>query len=65
VLSIGLGACGGGAMVKSDSAPVIKQGEAMMVFMRASIFGGSAISALVLDLTGPETKFIGMVNKGT
>ena len=66
VLSIGLGACGGGAkMVKSESAPVIKQDEAMMVFMRPSDFGGSAIAALVLDVTGPEAKFIGMVNKGT
>ncbi len=66
VLSIGLGACGGGAkMVKSDKAPVIKQDEAMMVFMRASSFGGSAIAALVLDVTEPEAKFIGMMNKGT
>jgi hypothetical protein len=66
VLSIGLGACGGGAhMVKSDKAPVIKQDEAMMVFMRSASFGGSAIAALVLDVTEPEAKFIGMVNKGT
>jgi hypothetical protein len=66
VLSIGLGACGGGAhMVKSDKQPVIKQDEAMMVFMRSASFGGSAIAALVLDVSGPEAKFIGMVNKGT
>jgi len=66
LLSIGLGACGGGAhMVRTGQAPVIKQGEATMVFMRASTFGGSSIAALVLDVTEPEAKFIGMVDKGT
>ncbi len=65
LLSIGLGACGGGAqMTRTSQAPVIKQDEAMVVFMR-STFVGSAISASVFDVSGPETRFIGIVNNGT
>jgi len=64
VLSIGLGACGGAAMMKADQEPTIRQGEAMVVFMRSS-FVGSAISASVFDVSGTEAKFIGIVNNGT
>jgi hypothetical protein len=64
VLSIGLGACGGAAMMKADQEPTIRQGESMLVFMR-STFVGSAISASVFDVSGPETKFIGIINNGT
>lgn len=64
LLAIGLGACGGAAMMKADQEPTIRQGEAMVVFMR-STFVGSAISASVFDVSGPETKFIGIVNNGT
>jgi hypothetical protein len=64
LLSIGLAACGGAAMMKADQEPTIKQGEAMVIFMRSS-FVGSAISASVFDVSGPETKFIGIVNNGT
>jgi hypothetical protein len=64
LLSIGLAACGGAAMIKADQQPVIKQDEAMVVIMRSS-FVGSAISASVFDVSGPETKFIGIINNGT
>jgi hypothetical protein len=64
LLAIGLGACGGAAMMKADQEPTIRQGEAMVVFMRSS-FVGSAISASVFDVSGPEAKFIGIVNNGT
>jgi hypothetical protein len=64
LLAIGLGACGGAAMIKADQEPTIRQGESMVVFMR-STFVGSAISASVFDVSGPETKFIGLVNNGT
>jgi hypothetical protein len=64
LLAIGLGACGGAAMIKADQEPTIRQGESMVVFMR-STFVGSAISASVFDVSGPETKFIGIVNNGT
>lgn len=64
LLPLGLGACGGAAMVKADQEPTIRQGESMVVFMR-STFVGSAISASVFDVSGPETKFIGIINNGT
>ena len=63
-LSISLAACGGAQMVKTSEAPVIRADESMVVFMRSS-FMGSAISASVFDVSGPETKFIGIVNNGT
>ena len=64
LLSLGLGACGGAAMLKADQDPTVKKDEAMVVFMRSS-FLGSAISASVFDVSGPENKFIGIVNNGT
>jgi hypothetical protein len=64
LLPIGLAACGGAQMMKADQPEVIKQDEAMVVFMRSS-FVGSAISASVFDVSGPETKFIGIINNGT
>jgi hypothetical protein len=63
-LSLGLAACGGAQMVKTSEAPVIRADESMVVFMRSS-FMGAAISASVFDVSGPETKFIGIVNNGT
>src|SRR5687767_5211073 len=65
LLPIGLGACGGGAqMIPAGEAPVIRQGESLVVFMRPSGFG-QAIAASVFDVSGPETKFIGIVNYGS
>jgi hypothetical protein len=63
-LPLALGACGGAHMMKAEQEPVIKQGESMVVFMRSSFVGG-AISASVFDVSGAETKFIGIVNNGT
>jgi hypothetical protein len=65
LLPIWLGACGGGAqMIPAGEAPVIRQGESLVVFMRPSGFG-QAIAASVFDVSGPETKFIGIVNYGS
>ena len=65
LLPIGLAACGGGAqMIAGGEAPVIRQGESMVVFMR-STFVGSAIAASVFDVTGAETQFIGILNNNT
>ncbi len=63
-LPIGLAACGGAQMMKADQPSIIKQDEAMVVFMRSSALG-SAIAASVFDVGGPETKFIGILNNGT
>jgi hypothetical protein len=65
LLSIGLAACVGGAqMVTVSEAPAIRQGESIVVFIRPSGFG-QAISASVFDVSGPETKFIGLVPYGS
>jgi hypothetical protein len=64
LLPLVLGACGGAQMMKAEQEPVIKQGESMVVFMRSSLFGG-AIAASVFDVSGSETKFIGVINNGT
>lgn len=60
-----LAACGGGAqMIPASEPPVMRQGESMIVFMRPSPLGG-VVSASVFDVTGPETKFVGLVNYGS
>ncbi|MGH2398059.1 MAG: hypothetical protein ACRDFW_14020 [bacterium] len=64
LLALGLGACGGAQMMKAGQPPIIKQDEAMVVFMRSSPLG-SAISASLFDVSGPETAFIGILNNGT
>ena len=65
LLAVALAACGGGAqMLQTGEAPVIRQGESMVVFMRPSALG-MAISASVFDVSGPDTKFVGIVNYGT
>lgn len=65
LLGLGLGACGGGVqMLQSGDAPVIRQGESMVVFMRPSAMG-MAVAASVFDVSGPDTKFVGIVNYGT
>jgi hypothetical protein len=58
---LALAGCGSTVMVKSDKAIKVSQGEAQMVFMRASMLGG-AITAAVYDVTGPEAKFIGLID---
>jgi hypothetical protein len=64
-----LSACGsttGGStqMAPASGSPVLRQGDSMMVFMRSSFVGGP-MPAMVFDVTGPESKFIGFVNNGT
>jgi hypothetical protein len=63
-LAVALGACGGAAqMIPAGEAPAIRPGEALVVFMRASNFGGLVASS-VFDVTTAETKFIGIVYPG-
>ncbi len=64
VLLLALAGCGSTAMVKSDKAVKVSQSEATMVFMRASVFG-AAITAAVYDVTGPESKFIGLIDSSS
>ena len=59
-----LSACGGVQMIPASEPPVMRQGDSMIVFMRPSALGG-AVAASVFDVTGPETKFVGLVNYGT
>ena len=60
-----LSACGGGVqMTPASEPPQIRAGESMVVFMRPSPLG-NVVAASVFDVTGPETKFIGLVNYGT
>jgi len=59
-----LAACGGGVqMTPAGEPPVIRAGESMIVFMRPSNLG-SVVEASVFDVTGPDTKFVGLLNFG-
>ena len=51
-------------MQKSEQAPAAKPDQALVVFMR-STFLGSAIGASVFDVSGKDTRFVGLVNNGT
>jgi hypothetical protein len=64
-LTIGLAACGGGSqlMAPAGEAPVIRAGEAMVVFMRPSNFGGLVASS-IFDVSTPQTRFVGIVYPG-
>jgi hypothetical protein len=64
VLSLLLGACAGVPMQKADKPVTAKPDEALVVLMRSSLFGG-AISASVFDVTGSESKFLGIIQSGT
>jgi len=58
------GCAGPGTMQKSEQAPAAKPDQALVVFMR-STFLGSAIGASVFDVSGKDTRFVGLVNNGT
>lgn len=62
-LALVLAACAGVQMVPGEPPP-IRQSESMVVFMRSSVLG-AAVAASVFDVTGPESKFVGIVNHGT
>jgi hypothetical protein len=65
VVALALAGCAGpGSMQKAEQAPAVKPDQALVVFMR-STFVGSAISASVFDVSGNDTKFVGIVNNGT
>jgi hypothetical protein len=61
---ITLGACAGVPMQKADQPITAKPDEALVVLMRSSFVGG-AVSASVFDVTGSETKFLGIIQNGT
>jgi hypothetical protein len=63
-LAVGLGACGGAAqMIPAGEAPALRPGEALIVFMRPSNYGGLVASS-VFDVTTAESKFVGIVYPG-
>lgn len=63
-LAIALGACGGAAqMIPAGDAPALRPGEALIVFMRPSNYGGLVASS-VFDVTTAETRFVGIVYPG-
>lgn len=63
-LAVALGACGGAAqMIPAGEAPAIRPGEALIVFMRPSNYGGLVASS-VFDVTTAESKFVGIVYPG-
>jgi hypothetical protein len=65
VVALALAGCAGpGSMQKAEQAPAVKPDQALVVFMR-STFLGSAVSASVFDVSGKDTKFVGLVNNGT
>ncbi|HEX6156330.1 MAG TPA: hypothetical protein VFZ54_09930 [Burkholderiales bacterium] len=63
-LAVALAACGGAAqMIPAGEPPAMRPGEALVVFMRPSNFGGLVASS-VFDVTTPETKFVAIVYPG-
>lgn len=63
-LAVALAACGGAAQViPAGEPPAMRPGEALVVFMRPSNFGGLVASS-VFDVTSAETKFVGIIYPG-
>jgi len=63
-LAVALGACGGAAqMIPAGEAPAIRPGEALIVFMRPSNYGGLVASS-VFDVSTAESRFVGIVYPG-
>ena len=63
-LAVALSACGGAAqMIPAGEPPAMRPGEALVVFMRPSNFGGLVASS-VFDVTTPETRFVAIVYPG-
>ena len=58
-----LAACGSGVKMTPSEPPQIRAGDSMVVFMRPSALG-QVVASSVFDVTGPETKFVGLVNFG-
>ena len=64
VALLAAGCAGPATMQKSEQAPAAKSDQALVVFMRSTMLG-SAISASVFDVSGNDTRFVGLVNNGT
>jgi hypothetical protein len=64
VMLLGLTAYASSLMVKVERSITPKPDQALIVFMRSSSLG-SAISASIFDVSGDETKFIGIIRNGT
>ena len=58
-----LTACADGVKMAPSEPPQMRAGDSMVVFMRPSNLG-HIVASSVYDVTGPETKFIGVVNFG-
>jgi hypothetical protein len=64
LLALALGGCGGGVqMLQTGEPPPLRHDESRIVFMRTSKLGGT-VAASVFDVSGPDAKFVGIVNHG-
>lgn len=54
-----------GKMAKSKEPLVAQADKATVVFMRPGKFVGAAVAVPVFDVTGDETKFVGIVDAGS
>jgi hypothetical protein len=65
IMLLGVTVCAkSGMMVKVERKIIPKPDQALIVFMRSS-FVGSIISASIYDVSGDDTKFIGIMYNGT
>ena len=58
-----LAACADGVKMTPSEPPRMRAGDSMMVFMRPSNLG-HIVASSVYDVTGPETRFVGLLNFG-
>ena len=63
VLPLLLAACAGGPKMVPSDPPTLRAGDSIVVFMRPSHLG-RALACSVYDVSGPETRFIGILNFG-
>ena len=54
-----------GKMAKSKEPLAVEPDKATIVFMRPGKFVGAGVSVPVFDVTGEETKFVGLVEPGS
>ena len=66
LIALLLGGCAGsrGGMVKATDVSPVGSGQARVIFMRLSSVG-FAIGASVYDVTGEDSKIIGIINNGS
>ena len=54
-----------GKMIKSKEALTAQPDKATIVFMRPGKFVGAAVSVPLYDVTGDETRFVGLIEAGS